>query len=154
VAASSVLMPVAPVDEVYALVRHVLGRDVRTVPLTSVPMRAAWRAPLSAWTMAFGQDDSLVVSSTGWWVKRLDIAPQERVQSARLRQGPLRRLLALCDVHLDSPPGPVRVRGDLRSVDEARAFLERHLRLARARRSSGRPARPRCDGEHRREPMT
>jgi hypothetical protein len=29
----------------------------------------------------------------------------------------------------------VRVRGDLRSVEEARAFLDRHLVLAAARRS-------------------
>lgn len=136
VAASSVLMPVAPVEEVYALVRHVLGRDVRSVPLENVPRRAAWRAPLSAWTMAFGQDDGLVVSSGGWWVQRRDIAPQERIQSAHLRQGPVRRLLRLCDVHLDSPPGPVRVRGDLRSADEARALLDRHLVLAAARRGA------------------
>jgi putative membrane protein len=173
VAASSVLMPVAPVEEVYGLVRHVLGRDVRSVPLTNVPRRAAWRAPLSAWTMAFGQDDSLVVSSGGWWLQRRDIAPQERIQSARLRQGPLRRLLSLCDVHLDSPRGPVRVKGDLRSIDEARAFLDRHLALARARRSQaesvtrgelrrfpsgqhnpGDGSDPGCDGEHRREEMT
>lgn len=136
-AASSVLMPVAPLQEVLGLVHHVLGRDVREVALVPAPARARWRSPLRARTLALGQDDRLVVSRRGWWVRRLDVAPQERVVSARLAQGPWQRVLRLADVELDSPAGTVQVRGALRGADEARDFLDRHLRLAAARRLTG-----------------
>ena len=121
--ASSVLLPVAPVAEVHALARHVLGRDAREVPLVRAPRRARWLAPLSAWTLALGQDADLLVSRRGFWVRRLDVVPHGRVQSVRLAQGPVRRRLALADVLVDSPPGPAQVRGALREMADARSYL-------------------------------
>jgi putative membrane protein len=134
--ASSVLMPVAPVDEVHALARHVLGRDARAVPLTRPPRRARWLAPLSAWTLALGQDTDLLVSRRGFWVRRLDVVPQRRVQSVRLEQGPARRRLGLADVLVDTPPGPVQVRGALREPAEARAYLVSAVETSRAARGA------------------
>ena len=139
--ASSVLLPVAPVAEVLELARTVIGRDVATVPLTRAPARARWLAPLTAWTLALGQDGDLLVSRRGFWSRRLDLVPHARVQSVRLAQGPLRRRLALADVLVDSPPGPVRVRGPLREPEDARAFLRAAVDAARAARSQ--PAGPR-----------
>lgn len=136
--ASSTLMPVAPRDEVFALARHVLGRDAREVAMTAPPRRARWLAPLTAWTMALGQDSELLVSRRGFWARRLDVVPQVRVQSVRLRQGPVQRRLMLADVLVDSPPGPVQVRGELREPAEARAWTLRAVELGRRARARGR----------------
>lgn len=138
--ASSVLMPVASRAEVDRLVTHVLGYDVAAVPLTPSPRRARWLAPLSAWTLAFGQDERLVVSRRGFLRRRLSAVPQARVQSVRLTRGPLQRLLRLADVHADSPPGPVTVRGHHLDPRAARTAVEaavRNGRRARQSRSSG-----------------
>jgi putative membrane protein len=135
-------MPVAPKDEVLALAQHVLGRDVRDVPLSRPPQRARWLAPLSAWTLALGQDDDLLVSRRGFWVRRLDVVPHRRVQSVRLAQGPMRRRLGLADVLVDSPPGPVQVRGALREPVEARAYLEEAVEASRNARRLQAGARP------------
>ena len=134
--ASSVLMPVAPVDEVHALARHVLGRDIRDVPLARTERRARWLAPLSAWTLAVGQDPDLLVSRRGFWVRRLDAVPPGRVQSLRVVQGPWKRRLRLADVIVDSPPGPVHVRALLRDAQEARSFLGEAVESCRAARST------------------
>ena len=133
--ASSVLLPVAPVAEVHRLAGHVLGRDIRAVAVTGSPKRARWLAPLTAWTLALGQDADLVVSRRGFWSRRLDVVPHGRVQSVHIEQGPLRRRLRLADVLVDSPPGPVRVRGPLRDPREARVSLERLVDASRAARA-------------------
>jgi putative membrane protein len=139
--ASSVLMPVAPVDEVHALAQHVLGRDIRSVPLARTTRRSRWLAPLSAWTLALGRDEELLVSRRGFWVRRLDVVPPGRVQSVRLSQGPLRRRLGLADVLVHSPPGPAQVRGPLRDADEARSFVSQAVEACRvARRATGQPS--------------
>jgi putative membrane protein len=87
--------------------------------------------------MAFGQDARLVVSRRGLGTRRLDIVPQERVQSVRLSQGPLDRLFRMVRIHVDSPPGPVSVVGSLRDADEGRALLRASIELSRAARVSG-----------------
>ncbi len=132
--ASSTLMPVAPRAEIDALVRHVLGRDVGGVVLTPPPRRARWLAPLTAWTLAFGQDAELLVSRRGFWHRRLDIVPQARVQSVRLVRGPVQRRLRVADFHVDSPPGPVRVVAQARDQTEARALLQEAVTLSRSAR--------------------
>jgi putative membrane protein len=138
VQASSTLMPVAPRAEIDALVRHVLGRGVAGVPLVAPPRRARWLAPLTAWTMAVGQDAELLVSRRGFWHRRVDLVPQAKVQSVRLDQGPLQRRLRLADVHVDSPPGPVRLVAEVRDEVEARELVAQTVTLGRAARRSPR----------------
>ena len=122
--ASSTLVPVGPRAEVMDVVRDLLGHDgIDAVPLSRPPGRARWRAPLAARTVAFGLDDRLVVSRRGVLSRRLDIVPRARVQSVRLAQGPLHRLLRLVRVDVDSPPGPVSVVGRVRGVDEGSAVV-------------------------------
>jgi putative membrane protein len=150
-AASSLLVPVAPREEVLALVRHILdGRDPGRVPMFPPPRRARWLAPLTSWTMAMGQDHQLLVSRRGFFTRRLDIVPQERVQSLQVSQGPVQRRLRLAHVHVDSPPGPVRVSGLHRDPADARAYLEYAVpagRSARRRRERRRPAATQPIGE-------
>lgn len=134
-AASSTLLPVAPRAEVLALARHVLaGRDPEAVTLDPPPRRSAWLAPLTWRALRFGMDSTLVVSRRGWFLRRLDVVPQERVQSFRLVQGPLQRLCRLADLHVDIPPGPVHALAAYRDPADARALAERGTTLSRAAR--------------------
>jgi putative membrane protein len=135
VQASSTVMPVAPRAEIHALLRHVLGgRDITAVPMSAPPRRARWLAPFTAWTMAFGQDPELLVSRRGFFVRRLDVVPQARVQSVRVTQTPLQGRLGVADVRVDSPPGPVGVVGRLRDETQARTELWRAVELGGAAR--------------------
>jgi putative membrane protein len=137
--ASSTLMPVAPRAEVLALARSVLlGLDPDAVPVLAPPARARWLAPLTAWNLAAGQDDRLLVARRGFWVRRLDVVPQQRSQSVQLTQGLLQRWLGLADVAVHSPPGPVHVVAAHREAADARSFLEHAVANSReARRRAG-----------------
>lgn len=145
--ASSTLMPVAPRAEVLALAAHVLAgqlsartgpttsyRDPTSVPLFGVPSRARWRAPVTAASLGCGQDDELLVARRGVLVRRVDVVPQARSQSVRITQGPVQRLLRLADVHVDSPPGPVRLVARHLDVGDARRFVADAVRLGRSAR--------------------
>ncbi len=134
--ASSTLMPVAPRLEVLALARSVLlDRDPAAVQVRRPPRRARWIAPLTAWNLAAGQDGELLVARRGFWVRRLDVVPQQRTQSVQLTQGVLQRRLNLADVAVDSPPGPVRVVAAHRDSGDARRFLEETVVRSRAARA-------------------
>jgi putative membrane protein len=133
-------MPVAPRAECVALLDHVLGSSaasVSTIPLTPPPSRAKWLAPLTFWWLAFGLDDRMVVSRRGFLARRLDVVPLARVQSVRLQQGPLQRRFGLVDLEVDSPPGPVRVRGHHRDGLEARERGGEVVLAGRAARRAG-----------------
>ena len=106
VQASSTLMPVRPGrDRIRWCGTCSAGDDRR--PAHAAPRRAGgWRrSPPGRWPVARTR---WLVSRRGFWHRRPDVVPQARVQSVRLSQGPLQRRLRLADVHVDSPPGPVR----------------------------------------------
>ncbi|HEX6247324.1 MAG TPA: PH domain-containing protein [Nocardioidaceae bacterium] len=122
--AASTVLPVGDRAVVHALARHVLrGLDPGAVALRPVPVRARWVAPVGHRFLRVGTDENLVVSREGWFTRSTHAAPQERIQSVRITQGPLQRALGLADVHTDSPPGPVRVRARHRDAAEARRLF-------------------------------
>ncbi len=87
-----------------------------------------------------GVGEHLVVSREGVLGRRTHVVPYARVQSLQLHQGPWQRRFGLADLHVDSPPGPVRVRLRHRDAGEARRLLDRAnevARLARAGHVSG-----------------
>jgi putative membrane protein len=137
---ATTVMPVAPRELVMRLAEHLLRGDDDAevhpdeVPMTGPPRSSRWLDPVSRRFMAAGVADDLVASREGWLTRRTHVVRHARVQSVRLSQGPLQRRLGLADVHVDSPPGPVRVRARHRDVAEARALLERECALARAAR--------------------
>jgi putative membrane protein len=84
-----------------------------------------------------GTDERLVVSREGWLARRTHVAPQARIQSVRITQGPWQRTLGLADVHTDSPPGPATVRARNRDAGEARRLFDVEVAMtAWARRRS------------------
>ncbi|HLN76893.1 MAG TPA: PH domain-containing protein [Nocardioidaceae bacterium] len=123
-AAPSTVLPVGDREVVHQLARHVLrGLDPAAVPLRPVPRRARWAAPVTHRFLSVGADEHLVVSREGWLFRRTHAAPQARIQSVRITQGPWQRLLNLADVHTDSPPGPTNVRARHRDAAEARRLF-------------------------------
>jgi putative membrane protein len=122
--APSTVLPVGDRRVVHALARHVLsGLDPQTAHLRPVPSRARWLAPVGYRFLRVGTTEHLVVSREGWFARRTHAAPQARVQSVRITQGPWQRLLGLADVHTDSPPGPTVVRARHRDAAEARRLF-------------------------------
>jgi putative membrane protein len=122
--APSTVLPVGDRRVVHALARHVLGGlDPETAHLRPVPSRARWLTPVGFRFLRVGTTEHLVVSREGWFARRTHAAPQARVQSVRITQGPRQRLLGLADVHTDSPPGPTVVRARHRDAAEARRLF-------------------------------
>ncbi len=140
---ASTLLPVGPRAQVLWLARHVLGgEDPTTVALVPVPRRARWAAPLSWWTLAFGQDDRYVVSRRGWFTRRFDVVPQAKVQSVRLTQGPWERRFDVATLHVDSPLGRVAVRAEGRDPREARELADAVVVRGRSARHPLVPSEP------------
>jgi putative membrane protein len=138
----NVLLPVAPLDEAYAVLRRVLPDvDVSAVRTYGVPRRARWCDPVSWQGNAAGADDKVFIARRGRFRREIDVVPHERVQSARLTQGPLQRRLGLATVHLDTSPGPVHPTAHHRDAQDARNLLDAEVELARRSRANARPDR-------------
>jgi putative membrane protein len=135
------LLPIGPSGQAEAIVSEVLpGVSVAGVALTCAPPRARWLRPVGWRALAAGADDGAVVTRSGWLVRRTQVVPHAKIQSVRLRQGPLQRRLGLVDVVVDSPPGPVNATAKHRPAKMARGFAvgllsnaQRARRLVRAR---------------------
>lgn len=136
--ASSTVLPVGRRALVDGLAAHLIGEPLPPEStLSRPPGRARWVAPVGRRFMAVGADDAVIAGREGWLTRRTHLVPHARVQSLRLSQGPVQRWLGLADLHVDSPPGPVRVRGRHRDATEARAILETERQVAR--RARGQP---------------
>lgn len=142
--AATTVMPVAPRDLVMDLARHLLrgddGADLvvdpDAVPMTPPPLSARWLDPVARRFRAAGVGRDLVASREGWLTRRTHVMRHGKVQSLRLSQGPVQRRLGLADLHVDIPPGPVRVRARHRAAEQLRQVLEEERALARAARLS------------------
>lgn len=104
-----------------------------------------WLDPIARRFMAAGIGEDLIASKNGLLTRRTHAVPHARVQSLRLSQGPWQRMLGLADLHVDSPPGPVKMRARHRHADEARRWLEAEIPLSRFARGSS-PGSPEARG--------
>ena len=87
---TSVLLPVAPRAEAFAVLHRVLPDvDVSAVEMHVVPPGARWVDPFAWRFQAAGTDDRVFVARRGRLRRETDIVPHERVQSVRLTQGTL-----------------------------------------------------------------
>ena len=136
---ASTVMPVAPRATALWLARRLLEEagspDPDAVALTRPPQRARWVAPVRRHFLLSGVGEHLVVSREGMLSRRTHVVPYARVQSLQVHQGPWQRRFGLADLHVDSPPGPVRVRLRHRDAGEARRLLDRANEVARRARS-------------------
>ncbi len=140
--ATSVLLPVATVEEVaLALDRVLPGFALGTIELHRSPRRARWVSWFDFWTLRYGWNNHALVTEHGWLTHVRDVLPHAKTQSVRIEQGPLQRRLGLADVHGDTPRGPVNVVAQQLDVVAARALAMSQLDRARQAREADRVRR-------------
>jgi len=115
------LLPVGTFDAARYLISEVLpGVDLAALPTTPPPARARWLAPLRQPVLRAGLTESVLVTWDGLLTRELVIVPYARIQSVRVVQGPLQRLLGLASVHADTAG---RLHGAARHRDVGEAWL-------------------------------
>jgi putative membrane protein len=139
---ASTVMPVAPMATVRELARILLtdagAPDPLDVALDPPPPRARWVAPLRWRYLGLGLSERVLVGRVGLLNRRTHVVPYARVQSLQLLQGPWQRRLGLADLQVDSPQGPVSLRGRHRDARQARVLLDRTHGLAHQARNGTR----------------
>jgi putative membrane protein len=140
--ASSVLLPVAALDEVEMAIGRVMpGFDLDAIELHPSPRRARWVRWFDFWTLRYGWDDRTLITEHGWFTHVRDVVPHAKTQSVRIEQGPLQRLLRLADVHVHTPRGPVNAVAHQLDEQTARELALSQLDRARAAREAERQRR-------------
>lgn len=131
-----VLMPVGDLATARRIIAAALpGVDLTAVPLTPPPQRARWLRPLAQPVLGAGLSERVFAIRHGLLVRRLVIVPYARIQSVRVVQGPLQRLLNLATVHVDVAGQGATAHH--RAVDEAWALVAELATRARLARSTG-----------------
>lgn len=140
------LVPVATPEAVRLVVGHALpGLDVATVRLVPAPVRARWIAPLRQRTLGAGLTGTALATRDGVLTRRLVLVPYARVQSVRLVQGRVQRVLGLASVHADTAGG-LHAVAHHRDLADARALAAAVVERARGARRADRPARAGVSG--------
>lgn len=131
------LLPVGTFDAARYLIWEVLpGVDLAALPATPPPVRARWLAPLRQPVLRAGLTASAFVTWDGLLTRELVIVPYARIQSVRVVQGPLQRLLGLASVHADTA-GRLHGVARHRDVGQAWQFAAELAQRARAARDLG-----------------
>jgi putative membrane protein len=139
------LLPVGDVATAEAVIAEVLpGFVLRSVAVLPVPARVRWIAPLRRYVLGYQLADTAFVTRDGLLTRRLVVVPYGRIQSVRVRQGPLQRLLRVASVWADTAGGGLNAVAEHRDVAEAVALataLADRSRTARHAQSAP-PRRP------------
>ncbi|KTR37241.1 hypothetical protein NS263_15885, partial [Curtobacterium oceanosedimentum] len=97
------------------------------------PRRGAWLRPLSFRRNGYRFVQGAVLLRLGAVWRSLVIVPLPRVQSVKVEQGPLERLLRLATAHVHTVAGPVSARiGALDALDAQRLWSETAHRAVEA----------------------
>jgi putative membrane protein len=128
------LLPVGHMNEAQHLVGLVLGHDMPE--LTKPPKRARVKAPLSYHFLAAGHNQVMAVTVTGRVCKKTVYLRLEKLQSVRLTQGPVQRMLSLASVHGDAAGRWAHAAFSDRQAEQARGLLDQLADLGRSARSA------------------
>jgi putative membrane protein len=128
------LLPVGYMNEAQHLVGLVLGYDMPE--LTKPPKRARVKAPLSYHFLAAGHNQVMAVTVTGRVCKKTAYVRLEKLQSVRLTQGPVQRMLSLASVHGDAAGRWAHAAFADRQADQARGLLDQLADLSRSARGA------------------
>jgi putative membrane protein len=149
---SDQLLPVGDLATARFLLWEVLpGVDLWALPTVPLPARARWLHPLALHSFGAGLTNDVFISRWGLLTRELQLVPYARLQSVRVVQGPIQRLLRLATVYADTAGGRSAAAHD-RDVNDA-WFLADQLML-RARHARGGPAPSRTDHIAPPEPAT
>jgi putative membrane protein len=134
------LLPVGDFGTARALVWDVLaGVDLTTLATSPPPARARWLHPFALRYMGVGLAPEVFVSRWGLLTREMNLVPYARLQSVRVVQGPLQRLLGLATVYADTAGGR---SGQARDRDLAEAWALAEQLAVRARHARGQLSRP------------
>jgi putative membrane protein len=134
---ASRLLPVGDLPTARLVVAQVLpGVDVAALPLTGPPRRARWLAPVRQPVLGAGLADRVFATVDGRLTRELVVVPYARIQSVRVVQGPLQRLLRLATVHADTA-GALRAVAHYREVADAWALAAELAIRSRTARGVG-----------------
>jgi putative membrane protein len=129
------LLPVGDLPTARRLVAEVLpGVDLAALPTATPPARARWLNPITLRTLGAGLTDAVFVTRWGLFTRELSAVPYARIQSVRVVQGPLQRLLRLATVYADTAGGRA---GMARDRDLAEAWSLAAELTSRARQARG-----------------
>jgi len=134
------LLPVGDVTTARQLVWDVLpGVDLLTLATSPPPARARWLHPFALRYLGAGLTPEVFVSRWGLLTREMSVVPYARLQSVRVVQGPLQRLLGLATVYADTAGGRSGQARD-RDLAEAWALAEQlALRARHARATFSQP---------------
>jgi putative membrane protein len=135
------LLPVGTVDDAQRVLGAALpGFWLRSVVVAPVPARAFLLAPVRAAGLGYQLNVTVFATRSGVLTRQLRLVPYERIQSVRVRQGPLQRMLRLASVWADCAGDRVAAVAPHRDVREARTLATALADRARAaRRGQPRP---------------
>jgi putative membrane protein len=136
---SDQLLPVGDLETGRFLIWEVLpGVDLYTLPTVPLPARARWLHPIALRSFGAGLTRDVFVSRWGLLTRELQLVPYARLQSVRVVQGPIQRLLRLATVYADTAGGRSASARD-RDVNDAWALAEQLTIRARYARGPAAP---------------
>jgi putative membrane protein len=109
--------------------------DAAALLVSGPPRRARWLAPLAWSRIGVAVTDDVVAVREGVLTRELVALPLVRVQSVRVTQGPLQRMLDLATVHVDTAGGMHATARHRAAADAYRLADELAARSRTARRA-------------------
>ena len=135
------LLPVGTIDDAQRVLGAALpGFWLQGVVVAPVPARAYLLAPVRAAGLGYQLNTTVFATRSGIVTRELRLVPYARIQSVRIRQGPLQRLLRLASVYVDCAGEGVHAVAPHRDEREAKALataLAERARWARRPVHSG-----------------
>jgi len=135
------LLPVGTVPVAEQVIGHALpGFELTSVAVYPPPKRARWIAPLRQRVLGYQLGPKAFATRDGLLTRQLVVVPYERIQSVRIRQGPLQRLLRLAGVWADTAGAgltAVALHIDAREAVALATELAERSRAARRAISAG-----------------
>jgi putative membrane protein len=129
------LLPVGDTATARALVWDVLpGVDLAVLATSPPPPRARWLNPLALRYLGVGLTPEIFVSRWGLLTREMHLVPYARLQSVRVVQGPVQRMLGLATVYADTAGGR---SGQAKDRDLAEAWALAEQLAVRARQARG-----------------
>jgi putative membrane protein len=113
---------------------------VGDLPTYTPPPRARWLHPLALRYLGAGLSPEVFITREGLLTRQMSLVPYARLQSVRVVQGPIQRLLRLATVHVDTAGGRSAAAHD-RDVDDAWVLADQLAVRARLARGPA-PAAP------------